>query len=128
MFNQPAVFVDIETNGQMGSSGRIIEIGIVRVEDGEVTDSFKSLVNPGGTVPVWIERLTGIANKDLAAAPYFDKLADRVQQILDDAIFVAHNVRFDYSFIKSHFKALDINFNPKLFCTVRMSRALYPEH
>lgn len=128
MFSQPVVFVDIETNGQMGSSGRIIEIGILRVENGEITDTFASLVNPGSSVPVWIERLTGITNRELADAPYFDELADEIQKLLDGAIFVAHNVRFDFSFVKSHLKALDITYNPKLFCTVRMSRALYPEH
>jgi DNA polymerase-3 subunit epsilon len=128
MFSEPAVFVDIETNGKLGHEGRIIEIGVLRVEDGEITETFHSLVNPGGRVPFWIERLTGISNNDLVSAPYFDDIAESLRRLMNDAIFVAHNVRFDYAFLKSHFKAMGHDYRPKLFCTVRMSRALYPEH
>lgn len=128
MFSEPAVFVDIETNGKMGAEGRIIEIGVIRVEDGEITDTFQSFVNPGGSIPVWIEKLTGISNSDVADAPYFDDIAESLKRLFDGAIFVAHNVRFDYSFLKSHFKATGHDYKPKLFCTVRMSRVLYPEH
>lgn len=128
MFSEPAVFVDIETNGGNGPSGRIIEVGLIRVEGGQVVREYKSLVNPGGGIPVWIERLTGIKNNDLIHAPYFDDIAEELRSILDGAIFVAHNVRFDYSFFRSHFASLGYDFKPKLFCTVRMSRGLYPEH
>ena len=128
MFNQPAVFVDIETNGGSGTRGRIIEIGIIRVEDGEVVEEYKSLVNPGGSIPFWIERLTGITNSDLIGAPYFEDIADDLRRIMDGAIFVAHNVRFDYSFFRSHFAAVGHDYRPRLFCTVRMSRRLYAEH
>lgn len=128
MFEQPAVFVDIETNGGSGPRGRIIEVGLIRVEGGEVVAEYKSLVNPGGTIPVWIERLTGIKNGDLADAPYFADIAEDLSRLMDGALFVAHNVRFDYSFFRSHFAALGYEFKPRLFCTVRMSRALYPEH
>jgi len=127
MFDQPMAFVDIETNGKFGSEGRIIEIGIIRVENGTITNTYSSFVNPGTRVPIWIERLTGIQNSDLVHAPFFEDILFEVQQILDGAIFVAHNVRFDYSFLKSHFKMLGHDYKPKLFCTVRMSRALYPE-
>lgn len=128
MFSEPAVFVDVETNGKLGDEGRIIEIGVLRVEDGEVTETFQSLVNPGSRVPFWIESLTGISNDDLVSAPYFDDIAESLKRLMSGAIFVAHNVRFDYSFLKSHFKATGHDFRPKLFCTVRMSRALYSEH
>ena len=128
MFNQPVVFVDIETNGGSGERGRIIEIGIIKVENNEVVDEFKSLVNPGGTIPVWIERLTGINNGDLLGAPYFEDIADDLHRLMDGVIFVAHNVRFDYSFFRSHFAAVGRDYKPKLFCTVRMSRKLYVEH
>ena len=128
MFPGPAVFVDVETNGGNGPSGRIIEVGLIRVEDGEVVREYKSLVNPGTGVPAWIERLTGIRNSDLTDAPYFEDIAEELREILDGAIFVAHNVRFDYSFFRSHFAALGHDYKPKLFCTVRMSRGMYPEH
>lgn len=128
MFDGPAVFVDIETNGGNGERGRITEIAVIRVENGEVTDEYVSLVNPGSPIPHWITRLTGITNADLVDAPYFDDIADDLHKIMDGAIFVAHNVRFDYSFIKRQLEAGGRVFRPKLFCTVRMSRAMYPEH
>lgn len=128
MFDTPAVFVDIETNGGNGERGRIIEIALIRVEDGEVVEEFSSLVNPGSAIPYWITKLTGISNADVADAPYFDEIAAEVYRILEGAIFVAHNVRFDFSFIKRQLEALGYTFRPKLFCTVRMSRLLYAEH
>lgn len=128
MFEGPAVFVDIETNGGNGERGRITEIAVIRVEDGEIVNEYASLVNPGSPIPHWITRLTGITNADVADAPYFDDIADDLHRIMDGAIFVAHNVRFDYSFIKRQLEANGYTFRPKLFCTVRMSRAMYPEH
>lgn len=128
MFDSPAVFVDIETNGGNGDRGRITEIAIIRVEDGEVVEEYSSLVNPGGSIPYWITKLTGISNSDVADAPYFDEIAPEVHRMLDGAIFVAHNVRFDFSFIKRQLEAVGYTFRPKLFCTVRMSRMMYPEH
>lgn len=128
MFDIPAVFVDIETNGGSGERGRITEIALIRVEDGDVVEEFSSLVNPGSAIPYWITKLTGITNADVADAPYFDEIAPEVHRILDGALFVAHNVRFDFSFIKRQLEALGYSFRPKLFCTVRMSRLLYAEH
>lgn len=128
MFEGPAVFVDIETNGGNGERGRITEIALLRVEGGEIIDQFSSLVNPGSPIPHWITRLTGITNNDLVHAPYFDEIAENINRIMKDAIFVAHNVRFDFSFIKRQLEACGYEFRPKLFCTVRLSRAIYPEH
>lgn len=129
MFDEPIVFVDIETNGGMaGGKGRITEIAAIRLEGGDVVDTFTSLVNPGGPLPFWITDLTGITDADLVQAPYFDEIAESLKRIFDGAIFAAHNVHFDYSFIKHHFGMLGYDFRPKLFCTVRMSRALYPEN
>lgn len=128
MFEAPAVFVDIETNGGNGERGRITEIAVIRVEGGEVVDEFTSLVNPGSPIPYWITTLTGITNADLENAPYFEDIAADLQRIMEGAIFVAHNVRFDFSFVKRQMEASGYTFRPKLFCTVRMSRAMYPEH
>jgi len=128
MFEEPVVFVDIETNGGTAPNGRITEIAAIRVEGEAVVDTFTSFVNPGGPIPVWITRLTGITDADLVQAPYFDEIAGSLKRIFDGAIFAAHNVQFDYSFLKHHFQQVGYDFRPKLFCTVRMSRALYPEH
>ena len=125
MFNDPVVFVDIETNGGNGVHGRITEIAMIRVEDGEITETYQTLINPGVPVPPWITRLTGITNEMLQDAPYFDEVAADIYRLLEGAIFVAHNVRFDYSFVKRQLEALGYTFTPRLFCTVRLSRALY---
>ncbi len=128
MFEGDAVFVDIETNGGNGPRGRVIEVAAIKVSHGEIVDTFTSLINPGSDVPYWITQLTGIRNSDLVNAPYFPDIAAQLYAFMNDSIFVAHNVLFDYSFLKREFAAAGYNFKPKLFCTVKMSRALWPEH
>lgn len=128
MFEGDAVFVDIETNGGNGPRGRVIEVAAIKVSGGEIIDTFTTLVNPGSDIPHWITQLTGIANSDLVDAPYFEDVAAQLYDFMKDSIFVAHNVLFDYSFLKREFAAIGYDFRPKLFCTVKMSRALWPEH
>ncbi len=128
MFEGNAVFVDIETNGGNGPRGRITEIAAIKVSGGEIIDTFTSLVNPASPIPHWITRLTGITNSDVADAPYFEDIAAQLYDFMKDSIFVAHNVLFDYSFLKREFAAAGYEFKPKLFCTVKMSRALWQEH
>lgn len=124
----PLVFVDIETNGLSHVRGKVIELAAIRVENMQITDTFKTLLNPGGPLPEFITGLTGITAEEVAGAPYFSDMAENFTRIMDGAIFVAHNVRFDYSFIKQEFKRMGQDFDPRLLCTVRLSRALYPEH
>lgn len=128
MLDTPIVYVDIETNGGNGPRGRIIEIALIKVQNGQIIDEFTSLINPGSDIPYWITNLTGIQNNDLITAPYFEDVADQLHDFLAGNLFVAHNVLFDYSFIKRELKGVGYDFTPKLFCTVRMSRALYPHH
>ncbi len=128
IFDKPVVYVDIETSGGSVGSSRITEIAAVRIENGQETGAFHSLINPGHALPYFITKITGLTDSDLADAPYFDEIAYELYQILDGAIFIAHNVRFDYSFIKHELKNAGFSYNPKLLCTVRLSRALYPEH
>ena len=120
-------FVDIETTGGRTSYDRIIEIGIVRVENGEITKTYSSLINPQTHLPPEIIRLTGITEGELSTAPTFREIASDILDILEDCTFVAHNVRFDYGFLKTEFKRLNQTFASKHFCTVRLSRALYPQ-
>jgi DNA polymerase-3 subunit epsilon len=124
----PLVLVDIETNGLSYTRGKIIEVAAIRIENGEIVDSFSTLVDPETELPYFISDLTGIIKKDLEGAPTFYDVSERLYEILEGAVFVAHNVRFDYSFIKNEFKRVGRQFNPKLLCTVRLSKALYPEH
>lgn len=121
-------FVDVETTGTRSNYDRIIEIGILRVENNELTGTFQTLLNPQTFLPKEIEGLTGIHSKDLENAPTFRQIKDELLEILDGCVFVAHNVRFDYGFLKSEFKRENISFSKKQFCTVRLSRLLYPTH
>ena len=126
MLPQKLAFVDIETTGTRSSFDRIIEVGIVRVEDNKIVKTYQTLINPQTHIPQEIVMLTGITAKDLEEAPTFREVADDILEALQDAFFVAHNVRFDYSFLKYEFKRREITFSPKHFCTVRLSRALFP--
>lgn len=119
-------FVDIETTGARASYDRVIEIGIVRVEDNEVTQTYHTLINPQSYLPPEIEMLTGITMKDLEGQPTFHEVAKDILEVLADCVFVAHNVRFDYGFLKHAFLREEINYSSKHFCTVKLSRALYP--
>lgn len=122
------VFVDIETNGGTGPRGRIIEIAAIKVIDGVISDTYTSYVNPGSSIPRWITSLTGITNSNLEDAPFFEDIASLLYEFMRDSVFVAHNVLFDYSFLKREFQNTGFKFSPKLFCTVKMSRTLFPEH
>ena len=121
-------FVDLETTGATATVDRITEIGIVEVdEDGSVRE-WQQLVNPGTRIPPFIEQLTGISNAMVADAPAFEEVAAEALRRLEGRLFIAHNARFDYSFLKQEFKRLGIDFRANVLCTVKLSRALYPEH
>jgi DNA polymerase III subunit epsilon len=124
---QRLAFVDLETTGATATADRITEIGIVEV-DAEGVREWSSLVNPEARIPEFIERLTGISNAMVASAPTFDRLAEEVRERLDGRLFIAHNARFDYGFLKNEFGRLGIDFRATVLCTVKLSRKLYPEH
>jgi DNA polymerase-3 subunit epsilon len=128
MLPEKIAFVDIETTGMRSFYDRVLEIGILRVENNQITQTFQSLLNPQTYIPSEITHITGITTTDIENAPTFRQIKDDVLEILDDCVFVAHNVRFDYSFIKNEFQRLNHTFSPRHFCTVRLSRALYPQH
>jgi DNA polymerase III subunit epsilon len=128
MLPSKIAFVDLETTGARSTYDRIIEIGIVRVENNKIVKTFNTLLNPLSYIPPEIERITGIKASDVENAPVFRQVANEVLEILKDCVFVAHNVRFDYSFLKTEFTRENINFTSKHFCTVRLSRVLFPQH
>lgn len=117
--------VDVETSGT-GARDRVIEIGILRIEDGVCVETYRTFIDPERELSPWITRLTGITEDDLDGAPLFVDVADQVMRLLDGAIFVAHNVAFDYAFIKSEFQRVDRFFESACMCTVRLSRLLSP--
>lgn len=126
MLPRKLAFIDVETTGLSSTFDRIIEIGVLRVEDNQITKTLNSLVDPGYTIPEEIVNITGITSRELESAPSFRQIKDDVIQILKDCIIVGHNVRFDYSFLKNEFKRLDFSFSSKQFCTVKLSKKLFP--
>src|SRR3989344_686890 len=126
MLPEKIAFVDIETTGTSLASDRIIEIGIVRVENNTVTKTFQTLINPQTYLSPFITNMTGIQEHMLDNAPTFSQVKDDIKQLLQDCVFVAHNVRFDYGFLKHEFKRLGHTFTQKHFCTVKLSQILFP--
>lgn len=126
MLPDKLAFVDIETTGTSARYGRIIEIGIVRVEENKVVQTYRSLINPETHIPPEIEMLTGITAADLEGQPLFRHIHKEILEMLVDCVFVAHNVRFDYGFLKHEFVRENIDFTARHFCTVKLSRLLYP--
>ena len=127
MFEYPVVFVDIETTGGSYRNSRVLEVAAIRFEGGKIVKEFSTLLDPGTRIPPMITSLTGITESDIVGAPTFEDVADELLEILDGAVFVAHNVRFDYSFLKQEFAMIGTSFNPRLLCTVRLSRYLYSD-
>ena len=124
---EPLIFVDLETTGANFANDRIIEIGFVEV-DQDGAREWSSLVNPDRPVSDFITGLTGIDTAMVASAPSFAQLAPLVLEKLRGRLFIAHNARFDYTFLKREFKRLGIDFRAPNLCTVKLSRKLFPEY
>lgn len=118
--------VDIETTGGLFKRDRITEIAIVLHDGKNNIEQFSSLINPERSIPPEITRITGISNEMVQDAPKFYEVAKQIVKLLEGAIFVAHNVRFDYTFIKNEFKALGYTFTKRQLCTVKLARKAFP--
>lgn len=128
MLDEHAVYVDLETTGATATHDRITEVGIVEVRGGKVIGEWSMLVNPGMNIPPAIQALTGITNDIVALAPTFAEIHRDVLRRIDGKLFIAHNARFDYAFLKNEFRRCGITFNARVLCTVKLSRKLYPMH
>ena len=106
---------------------RITEVGVVLVDEEGIRE-WSQLLNPQARIPAFIERLTGITNDMVLPAPIFADIARELNTLLEGYLFIAHNARFDYGFLKNEFKRLNIVFRPNILCNVKLSRALFPEH
>ena len=119
-------FVDIETTGSNFERDRITEIGIKTLSRDGI-QVWERLINPQTYIPQNIQRLTGISPQMVEGQPSFEEMAQELKQELAGKIFIAHNARFDYGFIKASFKRIGIDFKPKVLCTVKLSRLLFPD-
>jgi DNA polymerase-3 subunit epsilon len=118
--------VDIETTGGHASSNGITEISVFVHDGNRVVKHFETLINPQQLIPKFITSLTGIDNDLFAEAPVFDEIADTLFNILENNIFIAHNVNFDYSFLKHQFRQSGYELTAKKLCTVRLGRKVFP--
>jgi len=105
---------------------RVLEIGIVLIENGEVISRFQSLVDPEMYIPFNVTLIHGITQDTIKGAPTFKDIASEIEQITQNSIFVAHSVQFDYGFVKAEFNRLGMAFDRKRLCTVRLSKRLLP--
>lgn len=120
--------IDIETTGGRNQGNKITEIAIINIDGDKVVEKFSSLINPEIRIPFNITRLTGISNDMVADAPKFYEIAKKIVEMTEDRIFVAHNVFFDYNFIKHEFSELGFIFRRDKLCTVRLARKYLPGH
>lgn len=118
--------VDIETTGGYASGNGITEVAILIHDGFQVTEQFTSLIDPGQPIPLAIQTLTGIDDEMVSGKPSFGQLAARIHDLLEGRVFVAHNVNFDYSFIKHHMEQAGYRFSADRLCTVRLSRKIWP--
>lgn len=122
---QPYAIVDIETTGGRSDTHKITEIGIVKMINGEVVDQWQSLINPQRRIPSMITRLTGISDDMVADAPLFADIADELAQFTENCVFVAHNVNFDYGFIREEYARINRSYKRPKICTVQEMRKHY---
>ena len=119
--------IDIETTGLSSKKEKITEIAVYVFDGIKIIDEFISLINPERSIPYFITRMTGITNEMVEGAPKFYEIAKSILEITENRIFVAHNVEFDYGFIREEFASLGYNFKRKKLCTVKLSKRLIPD-
>ncbi len=120
--------IDIETTGAYKNGAKITEIAILNFDGVEVVDEFSTLVNPEQHIPWHITKLTGITNEMVAGAPKFYEIAKKIVQMTEGNTFIAHNVFFDFNFIKHEFSELGFSFQRDKLCSVRLARQFLPGH
>ncbi len=126
------IILDFETTGLSPTNGdRAIEIGAVKLENGEVTDSFQELMNPGRPVNSFIENYTGITNQMLSEAAPCYEVMERFADFIQGQNLVAHNASFDKRFLDSELKRISCDYDGQFSCSLLVSRRLYqsaPNH
>ena len=120
------VLLDIETTGGAHLHDRITEVALIKIEGGEISTVWESLINPGMPIPRLITGLTGISDDMVKDASSFKDIAGELYSHLEGQVMVAHNVRFDYGFLKAEYKRMGGSLRLRTLCTVKLSRKLYP--
>src|SRR5436190_22826311 len=118
--------VNNETTGMSAGRNCITEIGIAIHDGKKVLDSYETLINPESLISPYVQRLTGITNEMLVDAPKFHEVAKKIWTMTEGSVFVAHNVNFDYSFLREEYKSLGADFRRQKLCTIRLARKIFP--
>ncbi len=127
MFAPLTIFLDLETTGLSPRDDGITEIGAVILEAGKPAREWSTLVRPEKPIPPEIARMTGISNEMVRDAPAFSEVAPQLAALLEGALLVAHNARFDYGFLKQAFARENMAFFAPTLCTARLARELEPD-
>ena len=118
--------VDIETTGGQVGGNNIMEIAIVLHNGREVEGKFSTLVNPCRPIQKYVQGLTGITDEMVSTAPMFGQLAENIYNLLKDRVFVAHNVAFDYTYVKQELALAGFNLTTNKLCTIKLSKKIFP--
>lgn len=119
-------FLDIETTGSPRIHDRVLEVALIKIENGQLSVKWETLINPDISIPKQITDLTGISDAMVKDAPAFKYIAGDLYGHLEGSIMVAHKSSFDYGFLKAEFKRLGATLRQCTFCTAALSRKLYP--
>ena len=126
MIDLPLAFVDIETTGSHFDHDRITEVAVLTLSS-EGVMGYERLINPERPIPSFIQTLTGITPDMVMDRSPFEEEAKKLFEEFQGKLFIAHNARFDHGFLKAAFKRAGLDFKPKVICTVKLSRYLFPE-
>lgn len=118
--------IDVETTGGSPANDRIAEIAVIIFDGNKVTDSYSTLVNPKKSIDPYVTKLTGITDEMVANAPTFEDIHQKILELTHEAIFVAHNVKFDFGMIRQEYKRIGIDFNRRQLDTVNLARKVLP--
>ena len=119
--------IDTETSGGKYNEESIIEIGILIFDGKVIIKTFQSLINPKKKVDYFVQRLTGITDRDLKNCKGFSDYSLEIKKLLSNKIIVGHNVSYDYRVLKNEFKNIGIDYKAKTLCTIEMSRKIFPD-
>jgi DNA polymerase-3 subunit epsilon len=125
--NDRLVFIDVETTGLDPQKGhRIIEVGVVAMENRQITDEYQSLIHVDFPIPTHVSKIHGITNEMLTGQPTPDQIYVKLKDFISDSLLIAHNAKFDVGFLRSEFKRLNQSITNQSICTLELSRRHYP--
>tara|TARA_B100002052_G_scaffold201099_1_gene183523 strand:+ start:235 stop:738 length:504 start_codon:yes stop_codon:yes gene_type:complete len=119
--------IDTETSGGKYNEEKIIEIGILIYDGNKIIETFQSLINPQKKVDYFVQKLTGIKEKELKSCKTFKDHAKEIKKLLKNKVIVGHNVEYDYRVLKNEFKIIGIDYEAKTLCTIEMSKKIFPD-